>query len=165
MKIFVLRHGITGNSETDTSRELTPKGVEEVKSIVTRHKDELVTVEQLICSPLPRVRHTVDIAASIISYEGEITESQDFSTGSRLKEIVRCMEKVNPGSGDLLVSSHQSCTSILVLWLTSEDILIPNGSLLAIEAEELSFGKGKILWQDSANSTNIKRTTEFVDQF
>lgn len=165
MKIYVLRHGITGDAETDLDRQLTPKGVEEVESVVTRHKYELASVKHVICSPLPRVRHTVDLAAAIIGYKGDIVESDDFSTGSRLKEIVRCMETVNPDDGDLMVSSHQSCTSILVLWLSGEDILIPNGSLLAIEAEELAQGKGKILWQDSASSDEIRRTTNFVDQF
>lgn len=165
MIIFVLRHGITGDSESDVSRQLTDKGVLEVESVVARHKVELSNVKQIICSPMPRVRHTVDIAARIIGYRGEITESDDFTTGSRLNEIVRCMKTINPQHGDLLVSSHQSCTSILVLWLTGEDILIPNGSLLAIEVEELSYGKGRILWQDSSNSKIIKRTTDFVDQF
>ena len=165
MKIFVLRHGITGDSDSDESRQLTPRGVEEVESVVTRHKDDLPTVRHIICSPMPRVRHTVDLAAGIIDYQGDINESNDFTTGSRLKEIVRCMETVNPDEGDLLVSSHQSCTSILVLWLTGEDILIPNGSLLAIEADELAYGKGKILWQDSASSSEIRRVTNFVDQF
>jgi hypothetical protein len=59
----------------------------------------------------------------------------------------------------------QSCTSILVLWLTGEDILIPNGSLLAIDVEEPTQGAGKILWQESRNSSQVKRTTDFVDQF
>lgn len=165
MKIYVLRHGITGDSESDVSRQLTTKGVEEVESVVTRHKEELSTIKHIICSPMPRVRHTVDLAAAIIEYQGDISESDDFTTGSRLTEIVRCMETVDPEKGDLLISSHQSCTSILVLWLIGEDILIPNGSLLAIEVEELAYGKGKILWQDSANSTEIKRVSNFVDQF
>lgn len=165
MRIYVLRHGITGDSETDVGRQLTTKGIEEVESVVGRHKDELSLVKQVICSPMPRVRHTVDLAAAIMGYQGDIVESDDFSTGSRLTEIVRCMETVNLDGGDLLVSSHQSCTSILVLWLIGEDILIPNGSLLAIQVDEMAYGKGKILWQDSANSSEIKRAVHLVDQF
>ena len=68
-------------------------------------------------------------------------------------------------NGDILVSSHQSCTSILVLWLTGEDILISNGSLLAIEIKKPSQGAGKILWQESQSGNEIKRAIDFVDQF
>lgn len=165
MKIFVLRHGITGESETDESRELTPKGVEEVRAAVERNLEELSSVEQILCSPMPRVRATVDLAAEMIGYKGEVVESDDFTTGSRLKQIVRAMQGVNLANGDLLVSSHQSCTSILVLWLTAEDILIPTGSLLAIEAGEMAYGKGTILWQDSSGDRDVKRAKNFADQF
>ena len=68
-------------------------------------------------------------------------------------------------AGDVIVSSHQSCTSILVLWLTGEDILISNGSLLAIDVEKSAQGAGKILWQESHNSSEVKRAVNFVDQF
>ena len=67
--------------------------------------------------------------------------------------------------GDILVSSHQSCTSILVLWLTGEDILISNGSLLAIDVARPAQGGGKILWQESQSGSHIKRAVNFVDQF
>ena len=164
MKVFVLRHGITGEAETDESRLLTPQGIEEVEAVVFRRKEELSSVRQILCSPMPRVRHTIDLATAIIGYAGEVTTSNDFTTGSRLKEIVRCMEAVNLDLGDLLVSSHQSCTSILVLWLTGEDIPIPTGSLLAIEVDEFAYGKGNILWQDSSDGNEIKRAINFADQ-
>lgn len=164
MKIFVLRHGITDDPEADESRQLTAKGVEEVRAVVTRNLEELSSIEQVLCSPMPRVKHTVELATEMIAYSGEITESENFNTGSRFTEIVAAMSEIRPENGDLLVSSHQSCTSILVLWLTAEDILIPNGSLLAIEANELAYGKGTILWQDSASGREVKRTSNFADQ-
>jgi hypothetical protein len=52
-----------------------------------------------------------------------------------------------------------------VLWLTGEDILISNGSLLAIEVERAEQGAGKILWQESHNSREVKRAVDMVDQF
>ena len=88
-----------------------------------------------------------------------------MKTGSRLNEIVNFVAELDFDAGDILVSSHQSCTSILVLWLTGEDILISNGSLLAIEVEKPQQGAGRILWQESHNSREIKRATNFVDQF
>jgi hypothetical protein len=82
-----------------------------------------------------------------------------------LPEIVGFANELDFDGGDVLVSSHQSCTSILVLWLTGEDILIPNGSLLAIDVNEPKQGAGKILWQESRDGSNVKRAVNFVDQF
>jgi len=45
-----------------------------------------------------------------------------------------------------------------VFWLTGEDILIPSGSLLAIDVEDLAYGKGKILSHDSAGSNEVKHS-------
>jgi len=164
MKIFVLRHGITSEADTDESRELSNTGIAEVEAVVNRHLDELSNVRQVLCSPMPRVQATVNLALNLMGYEGDICLSDDFSTGSRLKQITRAMVGINPEDGDLLVSSHQSCTSILVLWLTAEDILIPNGSMLAIEVDEIAYGKGIVIWQDSNNINEIKRTVNFADQ-
>ena len=38
MKLFVLRHGMTGESDADERRELTEKGIREVEDIVARQE-------------------------------------------------------------------------------------------------------------------------------
>ena len=100
-----------------------------------------------------------------MGFAGSVEESQYLKTGSRLPEIVSFANELDFDGGDVLVSSHQSCTSILVLWLTGEDILIPNGSLLAIEVDKPEQGAGTILWQESRDGSNVKRAVNFVDQF
>lgn len=156
---------MTAESKTDASRELSEKGVREVEGIVNRRREDLQGVTQFHSSPMTRVKQTLEIAARILGFQGKIIESQNLTTGSRLNEIVNFVGGLDFDAGDILVSSHQSCTSILVLWLTGEDILISNGSLLAIEVEKPVQGGGKILWQESQNSSEIKRAINFVDQF
>jgi phosphohistidine phosphatase SixA len=165
MKLFILRHGMTAESDADARRELSEKGVREVEDVVNLRRDDLKGVTQMHSSPMIRVKQTLEIASEILGFQGSIIESQNLTTGSRLKEIVSFVGSLDFNGGDILVSSHQSCTSILVLWLTGEDILIPNGSLLAIEVEKPAQGGGKILWQESRNSSQIKRAVDFVDQF
>ena len=165
MKLFVLRHGMTGESDADARRELTEKGVKEVENIVARRRDDLLGVTHYYSSPMLRVKQTVEIAARLLGFEGPVVESQYLTTGSRLNEMIDFMNSLDFDGGDILVSSHQSCTSILVLWLTGEDILIPNGSLLAIDVEKPAQGAGKILWQESQSGSQIKRAVNFVDQF
>ncbi len=165
MKIFILRHGMTAESATDDARELSEKGVGEVDDVVRLRRDAMQGVRTIYSSPLLRVRQTLEIAAKILDLDGRIVESQDLKTGSRLDEIINFVSSLDFDSGDILVSSHQSCTSILVLWLTGEDILIPNGSLLAIDVDRPVQGAGKILWQESRDGSQVKRSSGFVDQF
>lgn len=165
MKLFILRHGMTAESDADERRQLSDEGVIEVEKIVQLKRDDLADVTRMYSSPMKRVKQTLDIAADILNFDGPIIESQYLTTGSRLNEIVSFMNEMDFDSGDVIVSSHQSCTSILVLWLTGEDVLISNGSLLAIKVNESAQGAGKILWQESHNSSDVKRAVNFVDQF
>lgn len=165
MKIFVLRHGMTSNADADEDRELTESGVAEVENVVNLRLDDLRGVTRIYSSPLKRVKQTLYIAKRLIGFAGSIEESPYLKTGSRLPEIVNFANALDFDGGDVLVSSHQSCTSILVLWLTGEDVLIPNGSLLAIDVEEPKQGAGTILWQESRDGSNVKRAVNFVDQF
>ena len=165
MKIFILRHGMTAESDADERRVLSDKGVREVEDVVNLRRGDLKNVTRVYSSPLLRVRQTLEIAAKLLHFQEPIIESQDLKTGSRLNEIVNFVSGLDFDIGDILVSSHQSCTSILVLWLTGEDILIPNGSLLAIEVNQPVQGAGTILWQESRDGDEVKRATNFVDQF
>lgn len=156
---------MTAESDADEKRQLSEKGVEEVEKVLHLRRTELANVTPMFSSPLLRVRQTLRIAARVLGYHGSIVESEYLATGSRLNEIISFVNELDFESGDILVSSHQSCTSILVPWLTGEDILIPNGSLLAIDVNEPVQGSGKILWQISHNDDQVKRTSNFVDQF
>lgn len=165
MKLFVLRHGITTESKTDEGRELSNKGVREVENVLALRLDELRQINAMYSSPLLRVKKTLNVAKRVLGFYGKIQESQYLKTGSRLNEIKSFVAELDLDGGDILVSSHQSCTSILVLWLTGEDILISNGSLLCIEVTRLEQGGGNTLWQESHNSREVKRVENFVDQF
>jgi len=156
---------MTAESDADERRVLSEEGIKEVEDIVTLRRNDLEGVTQIHCSPMIRVKQTLEIAARILAYQGSIIESQNLATGSRLNEIVDFLNDLDFDDGDILVSSHQSCTSILVLWLTGEDILISNGSLLAIEVQKPARGCGKILWQESQSGSQIKRAVNLVDQF
>jgi len=165
MKLFILRHGMTAAADADEDRVLSDKGIKEVEDVVRLRRDDLQGVRQIYSSPMIRVRQTLEIATRILGLRAPIVESEYLTTGSRLNEIVSFVGELDFAGGDVLVSSHQSCTSILVLWLTGEDVLISNGSLLAIDVQKAEQGGGKILWQESHNSREIKRATSFVDQF
>ena len=165
MKLFVLRHGMTSNEKADADRSLTDTGIREVENVIRLRRDELANVTAIYSSPLGRVRQTLDIAVDALCKDLTITESEYLKTGSRLPEMISFLRELDYDGGDVLVSSHQSCTSILVLWITGEDILIPNGSLLAIDVERAERAIGKILWQESRDGSNVKRSSGVIDMF
>ena len=165
MKLFVLRHGMTSNEAADADRRLTDKGIREVEDVIRLRQGELANISAIYSSPLLRVKQTLDIAANILGTEDLICESEYLKTGSRLPEMIQFLRELDYEGGDVLLSSHQSCTSILVLWITGEDILIPNGSLLAIDVERAERAIGKILWQESRDGSNIKRSKDVIDMF
>lgn len=165
MKLFVLRHGMTSNEEVDADRTLTDVGIREVEDVINLRSDEMSNLAHIYTSPLLRVKQTLDIAADILGNKELITESELLKTGSRLPEMIQFLKELDYDGGDVLLSSHQSCTSILVLWITGEDILIPNGSLLAIDVERAERAIGKILWQESRDGSNIKRSSDVIDMF
>jgi len=165
MKLFILRHGMTTEAENDEARELSEKGVTEVETVLKLRLDELQDITAIYSSPLRRVKQTLAVAKRVLDNHNDIQESHYLKTGSRLDEIKSFAAELDLDGGDVLVSSHQSCTSILVLWLTGEDILISNGSLLCIDVVKLEQGGGSILWQESHNSREVKRAISFVDQF
>ena len=165
MRLFILRHGATAEADADERRELSDKGVKEVEDVVRLRRDDLHGVTRIYSSPMIRVKQTLAIAARILEFQSPVIESQNLMTGSRLNEIINFVGEIDFDGGDILVSSHQSCTSILVLWLTGEDILIPNGSMLAIDVDRPEQGAGTILWQESRDGSNVKRAINFVDQF
>ena len=120
MKLFVLRHGMTTESITDEGRELSAQGVVEVENVLARRLDDLRQVNAMYSSPLLRVQQTLNIAKRVLDFRGEILESQYLKTGSRLDEIKGFVAEIDFDGGDILVSSHQSCSSILVLWMTEK---------------------------------------------
>ena len=165
MKVFLLRHGMTARAESDIARSLTDDGVAALKNVMSRRPEELVNVRSIETGPLGRVRETATTAAEMISYDGEIIDNQSLNKLSRAHEIIATLKDVDDYSGDLMLVSHESSLCNFMLWLAGEDILMSNSSLSAIETDGWSRGAGRLLWQESPNSREIKRTSSFVDQF
>ena len=165
MKVFLLRHGMTSRAETDNDRSLTDDGIKALQDVVGRRVDELSNINTIYTGPLGRIRQTATIAAQVIGFDKEVVDNQSLNKLSRGQEITATLQDYDMSAGDLLLVSHESSLCNLMLWLTLEDILMPNSSLSAIETDGWTRGAGKLLWQESPNSSEIKRYSNFADQF
>ena len=81
MTLFILRHGMTAESNADEQRVLSEEGIKEVEDIVTLRHNDLQSVQQIHSSPMIRVKQTLQIAAKIIGFNGPIIESKNLTTG------------------------------------------------------------------------------------
>ena len=115
--------------------------------------------------PLGRIRETATVAAEVIGYKGDIVDNQGLTKLSRGEDVIATLDEVDSYDGDILMVSHESSLCNLMLWLAGEDILMSNGSLAAVETTSWLQGSGKLLWQQSLNSSEIKRTSDFIDMF
>lgn len=165
MNVFFLRHGMTARAESDDARSLTGEGEAALREVMARRVDELSQVGLVLTGPLGRIRETAKIAADVIGYQGDIVDNQSLTKLSRGQEIIATLDDVENYDGDILLVSHESSLCNLMLWLAGEDILMSNSSLAAVEIKSWAPRAGKLLWQESPNSRDIKRMINFADQF
>ena len=165
MKLFLLRHGMTARADEDLDRRLTDDGIAVLKEVVGRQIPEMAHVAQIHSGPMGRIQQTATIAGEVIGCQGDVTVNDSLTKLTRGEEIVATLENVDLAGGDIMLVSHESSLCNFLMYLTNEDILMSNSSLTAIETESLARGAGRLLWQESPNSREIKRTTAFVDQF
>lgn len=165
MKVFLLRHGMTARADSDGDRSLTSDGETALREVMARRAEELSNVRLVLSGPLGRVRQTATIAAEVIGYEGEIVENESLTKLSRGPQIIATLDEPEQYEGDILLVSHESSLCNFLLWIAGEDILMSNSSLSAVSTNAWHRGAGTLLWQESPNSSEIKRTSAFVDQF
>lgn len=165
MKVFLLRHGMTARAESDAERSLTVEGEAALREVMARRTEDLGNVVTVYSGPLGRLRETAKVAAEVIAYKGDIVDNPSLNKLTRGEEITATLQDTDMTAGDLLLVSHESSLCNLMLWLTGEDILMSNSSLSAIETEAWSRGAGKLLWQESPKSREIKRASHFADMF
>lgn len=156
---------MTARADDDFDRRLTGDGIAVLKEVVGRRIPDMAGVVQVHSGPMGRIQQTATIAGEVVGYQGELTVNESLTKLTRGEQIVATLENIDLTGGDLVLVSHESSLCNLLTYLTNEDILMSNSSLTAIEIDSFTKGAGKLLWQESPNSSEIKRTTAFVDQF
>lgn len=165
MKVFLLRHGMTARANSDVERALTPEGTAALKDVMSRRPSELSGITRIHTGPMARIQETANIAAQVIGYQGEIVVNQSLDKLSRGQEITATLKDIEMTEGDIILVSHESSLCNLLVYLTGDDVLMSNSSLCAIETTGWTRLDGELVWQESPNSSEIKRTRNFADMF
>ena len=148
MLLYLLRHAIAQDSaESDSARELTPKGMDQARSIARVFNQHSPQVDRVICSPYARAQQT---AASIMRLFPELDLPLD--AGITLDgDVYRVMDAIE--SYDLqqvLLVSHNpflsNLLSLLVDGTMESHRPVGNATLHCVSMDVVAPGCGEILY-------------------
>jgi len=148
MLLYLLRHAIAQDSaESDSARELTPKGMDQARSIARVFNQHSPQVDRVICSPYARAQQT---AASIMRLFPELDLPLDAGITPD-GDVYRVMDAIE--SYDLqqvLLVSHNpflsNLLSLLVDGTMESHRPVGNATLHCVSMDVVAPGCGEILY-------------------
>jgi phosphohistidine phosphatase len=139
MLVDLLRHGAAlagAPGGTDSDRELSAEGREQVKGVVERALAAGTKPSLIICSPYRRARETAEIAAAILGYAGALERNRALEPDRSPFDIWDEVRRRDTESEILLVS-HLPLLGELALLLTKRSVRIYPGTMVRIAVPEL----------------------------
>ncbi len=153
MKLFILRHGqAEPQKTTDEARELTEKGREDTRRVVSARIAYMQSITEIWASPLVRAQQTAHIAASYFPAL-KIQTSELIIPESSPAIAMDWLQSINQQNLSILLVSHQPFVGELVNNLCGKPTgFYPMGtsSLAVIEAPVIATAMGELLWLDHA---------------
>ena len=149
MKIYLMRHGEAAfNTRNDDERELTENGRAKIRANILLKKSELSSVQLMLSSPIRRARQTADLTQNILERSDAIQEVNWLIHETQPLKSIVSLSRLSADS--VMLFSHQPLASQLVEILCDLElgaVGMNTASIVAIEAEPVAAGFGKILWQ------------------
>ena len=149
MKIYLMRHGEAAfNTANDDDRELTDNGRAKVRANVLLKKAELSSVQLLLSSPICRAMQTATVASEVLGRSGSIEQVNWLIHESQPLKSIVALSRINADS--VMLFSHQPFASRFTEILCDLElgaIAMNTASIIAIEADPVAAGLGKVLWQ------------------
>jgi len=143
MKIYILRHGIAEEaqgSQPDSERALTPEGKKKLRGVLRTANAAGVAPSLILSSPYKRALQTAQIASEVLSYKGDLLQTQTLEPGSHPR-VVWDEIRVHKDEAEILLAGHEPLFSRLTAYLLgSQELQIDfkKGALACVEID--SFG-------------------------
>ena len=148
MLLYLLRHAIAEDrAESDSARELTPKGLDQARSIAIKFSQRSPQVDRVICSPYTRAQQTAASMMPIfpeldltldagIAPDGDVYGVMDAIEGYDLQQVL--LVSHNPFLSNLL--------SVLVDGTMETHRPEDNATLHCVSIDVVAPGCGEILY-------------------
>lgn len=149
MKIYLMRHGEASfDAPRDDERELTERGRTKIRDNILRKQEELASVNLFLSSPIRRAQQTAKIAHILLKRNDVIQHVDWLVHESNPKHSIDALAQVQASS--VLLFSHQPFASRFAEILCDLEpgaIAMGTASIIAIDADPVAAGFGKVLWQ------------------
>jgi phosphohistidine phosphatase len=149
MKIYLMRHGEAAfNTRNDDDRELTDNGRAKIRSNILLKKSELASVQLLLSSPIRRAKQTAVEVGNLLERTDVIQDVGWLIHESQPLKSIAALSRITADS--VMLFSHQPFASRFAEILCNLElgaIAMNTASIVAIEADPVAAGFGKILWQ------------------
>jgi phosphohistidine phosphatase len=119
VRIYLVRHGDAVPEElagSDRDRWLSARGRESARILARLLREQSVTVEAILSSPLPRAVQTAELIAAGIDYLGTISSRRCFEPGAHPRVAADELMAAGPS---VLVVSHEPAISTLGAYLVN----------------------------------------------
>lgn len=138
MRLLLMRHGEAhSHQRPDFDRELTPKGVDDVRHRADELIKRRIAVEKILFSPYVRTVETAKLMAQTLGCS-ELSESSAVTPDTDLVTAIAKIESVFGEIDSGLVVTHQPLVSRLILFLTGVECSMSPSNLAVIEAPVLA---------------------------
>ena len=148
MLLYLLRHAIAeGSAESDSARELTPKGKDQARSVAKKFNQRSPQVDKVICSSYTRAQQTAALIMPLfpgldlsldagIASDGDVYGLMDAIESYDLQQVL--LVSHNPFLSNLL--------SLLVDGTTETRRAVDNATLHCISMDVVAPGCAEILY-------------------
>lgn len=132
MKLYLLRHAEAENRSSDFERQLTPKGIEDIKLLADFFKSRKnLKIANVWHSPLVRAKETAEVFCEAMDISPKMKETDLITPGGSAHKLVETLQNENENT--LLVSHNPFLESLMSYLLTGD----PRG--VTIEAKKSSL--------------------------
>lgn len=138
MEIYILRHGIAEEGvpgQPDEDRALTPEGKKKLRGVLRAAQAAGIQPALMMTSSYKRAMQTVELAAEIFKYKGDILPTEALEPGSR-PTVVWDEIREHKDETSILLAGHEPLFSSLtahLLGCSNLQVDFKKGALACVE--------------------------------
>ncbi len=154
MELYFLRHAIAADPDSskyrlDAERPLTGEGIEKMGRTARGFKKAGITFHRIVSSPYLRARHTAEITAKELDFDGKIAYADALKPEADFKNFSKLLQSFKDDEKVLLVG-HQpsigSFVSCLCAGRPDASIDFKKGALCRVDLYRTDPPAGALKW-------------------
>ncbi len=154
MELYFLRHAIAADPDgskyrSDAERPLTGEGVEKMTRAARGFKKAGIGFDRIVSSPYVRARHTAEITAKELAFQGKIAFSDALKPESDFKSFGKLLQSFEDGEKVLFVGHQPSISTFVSILFTGRpdaSIDFKKGALCRVDLDRTDPPGGSLKW-------------------